>query len=77
MVTVKRGKNKNYLIIDGTKEIGEAWKIPGKSLFGVKFHGVYWIKGEPNKKGGCSSTYVRRLKDVTSIAELVSGLLRQ
>jgi hypothetical protein len=67
MIAIKRGKNRNYLLMDGAKEVGEAWKMRGKTGFGVKLHGIYWRGDEPNTRGGSTTTGVRRLMDVHAL----------
>ena len=71
MITTKRGRgrNRNYLLMDGDKQVGEVWKMQGKPGFGVKLHGIYWRKGEPNTRGGSTATGVRRLMDAAPLAE--------
>lgn len=67
MIAIKRGNNRNYLLMDGAKEVGEAWKMRGKTGFGVKLHGIYWRGDEPNTRGGSTTTGVRRLMDVHAL----------
>ncbi len=69
MITTKRGCNRNYLLMDGDKQVGEVWKMQGKPGFGVKLHGIYWRNGEPNTRGGNTATGVRRLMDAALLAE--------
>ena len=72
-VTTKRGRNRNYLLMNGEKEVGEAWKNQGKPGFLVKLHGIYWCGGEPNRRGGSTATRVRRLMDAAPLAERAAG----
>ena len=69
MVTTKRGRNRNYLLMNNGKRVGEVWKMQGKPGFGVKLHGIYWRNGEPNTSGGSTATSVRRLMDAVPLAE--------
>lgn len=72
MITTKR-RNRNYLLMDGDKKVGEVWKMQSKPGFWVKLHGIYWRKDEgkdePNTKGGSTATCVRRLMDAAPLAE--------
>ncbi len=71
MITLKRGKNGNYLLMDGDKQVGEAWKIKGKLGFGVRLYGFYWKNNEPCTRGGLGATRIPRLKDAVPLTESV------
>lgn len=74
MITTIRGKNLNHLLMKDGKEVGYAWKVPGRSKFGVKLHGIYWKKGEPNNRSGFTTTSVKRLMDAGPLAERVAAI---
>lgn len=70
MIEIKRGKNRNYLILKDGKYVGSAWKYIKGPGFGVNLQGIYWsTQHGPNTRGGMSCTSVKRLKDVAPLAE--------
>ena len=59
----------HFLFDQDGKKVGEAWRIPSKSKFGLQLRGVYWVKGEPNRGSGFSTTSCKLLRDCVALAE--------
>lgn len=74
MITTTRGRNNNYLLMDGDRQVGEVWKMRGEPGFGMKLYGIYWRKGKPNTVGGNTAIGVRRLMDAAPLAERTFAL---
>lgn len=59
----------HFLFDQAGKKVGEAWRFQGKGNFGLRLHGVYWSKGQPNRSGGSGATSCKLLRDCISLAE--------
>ncbi len=70
-ITTKRGRNQNYALLAGELEVGQVWKLQKGPGFGVRLHGIYWLRCQPNTKGGSTTTKVRRLMDAAPLAQKV------
>lgn len=75
MITTKRKRYSGHWIMQGGERIGEAWKYPHHTGFGMTIgghgtirHQVYWRNGKP-AKWGFTSVSAPRLMDLVEIAE--------
>lgn len=59
----------HFLFDQAGKKVGEAWRFQGKSKFGLRLPGVYWVKGQPNRGGGSGATSCKLLRDCIALAE--------
>jgi hypothetical protein len=54
---------------DGNK-VGESWRgLGGNNKFGLRLNGIYWLKGQPTRRGGSTTIARRRLRDCVALAE--------
>jgi hypothetical protein len=79
MITTKRTMNGNYKILQDGVQVGEAWKYPNISGFGMNLNGIYWRYGEgddavPSRISGGTTIGRPRLKDLIVLADVVLAL---
>ncbi len=68
-IEVRRVGLRNHHIVKDDRKIGEVWRMSGKQGFGLSLIGITWRDSKPVITGGCTSVYIKRLKDVPAFVD--------
>lgn len=70
MITITtKLKSGTHALFVGDHRIGYAAKLIGSNRFGLHLDGIYWVNGEPTRRGGHPSIHCQRLKDAVAKAQ--------